>query len=88
MLTPEWSDWRNCWVMWIQSVYILPEFREIGVFKSMYNYVLENVAMSDDVSGLRLYVDRTNLKAIQVYKKMGMDGNHYQLFEWMKQKSE
>jgi len=54
----------------------------------MYNYVLENVAMSDDVSGLRLYVDRTNLKAIQVYKKMGMDGNHYQLFEWMKQKSE
>ena len=88
MLTPEWSDWRNCWVMWIQSVYILPEFREIGVFKSMYNYVLEDLAKSDEISGLRLYVDRRNLTAIQVYKKMGMDGNHYQLFEWMKQKSE
>jgi ribosomal protein S18 acetylase RimI-like enzyme len=64
----------------------LPEFREIGVFKSMYNYVLEDLAKSDEISGLRLYVDRRNLTAIQVYEKMGMDGSHYQLFEWMKQK--
>ena len=27
MITFEWSDWRNRWFWWIQSVYILPEGR-------------------------------------------------------------
>lgn len=27
MVTFEWSDWRNGWFWWIQSVYILPEYR-------------------------------------------------------------
>ncbi len=84
MLTPEWSDWRNCWVMWIQSVYVLPEYRGKGIFKKMYNHIIENVGKSEDVSGIRLYVDKTNINAIRVYENLGMDGEHYQLFEWMK----
>ena len=23
MLTREWSDWNNCWYLWVQSVYVL-----------------------------------------------------------------
>ena len=84
LLTPEWSDWRNCWVMWIQSVYILPEYRKKGIFRKMYNYILEHEGKSDEVSGIRLYVDKRNENAINVYSKLGMDGDHYQLFEWMK----
>ncbi len=84
MLTPEWSDWRNCWVMWIQSVYILPYYRSKGIFRSMYEHIISDVAKSDEVSGIRLYVDKKNSGAISVYEKLGMDGDHYQLFEWMK----
>ena len=27
LTTPEWSDWRNRNILWIQSVYVIPEFR-------------------------------------------------------------
>lgn len=83
MITPEWSDWRCNWVLWIQSVYVLPEFRGKGVFRRLYNYILKEVASSDDVSGVRLYVDISNENARKVYDKIGMNGNHYQLFEYM-----
>ena len=32
MVTTEWSDWRNAAFWWIQSVYVVPEFRRCGVF--------------------------------------------------------
>src|SRR5438105_3262079 len=31
-LTFEFSDWRNGWMWWIQSVYVRPEARRRGVF--------------------------------------------------------
>jgi len=33
-LTYEWSDWRNGWFWWIQSVYVLAEYRRLGVFRA------------------------------------------------------
>lgn len=84
MITPEWSDWRNNLVWWIQSVYVLPEFRKQGIFNKMYEHVKSIVMQRDDVAGLRLYVDHTNLPAQQVYKRVGMTDEHYRLFEWMK----
>ena len=42
------------------------------------------VEESDKYMGLRLYVDKTNLKAQKVYNRVGMDGEHYKLFEWFK----
>ena len=81
---PEWSDWRCKEVMWIHSVYILPEFRGQGVYKKLYCHLKDLVSTCDDYAGLRLYVDKTNLKAIEVYKKLGMSDQHYSLFEWLK----
>ena len=83
LVTFEWSDWRNKWVLWIQSVYVLPEYRKLGIFRQMYLKVKEWAEEDDEVSGVRLYVDKTNTRAIEVYKRMGMNGEHYQLFEWM-----
>lgn len=85
LITFEWSDWRNKWVLWIQSVYILPEYRKQGVFKNMYSHIKEWAISDNTVAGLRLYVDKTNKNAIEVYRKLGMNGDHYQLFEWMKE---
>lgn len=84
LLTPEWSDWRNGVVYWMQSVYVLPEYRGKKVFSKMYDHI-QKIAMKDGkIMGLRLYVDKTNHKAQKVYEKLGMDGSHYKLFEWMK----
>lgn len=32
LITYEWSDWRNGVVWWIQSVYVMPQFRRQGVY--------------------------------------------------------
>lgn len=81
---PEWSDWRNGSVLWIHSVYVSQEFRQHGVYRSLYAHLKDTVNESSDLRGLRLYVDKTNLKAQKVYENLGMSCEHYQLFEWMK----
>jgi GNAT superfamily N-acetyltransferase len=82
LITYEWSDWRNGVVWWIQSVYVDPEFRGQGVYAGLYAYVRESADAS--VRGIRLYVDRRNTRAQEVYRRLGMDGEHYLVFEWMK----
>lgn len=84
LTTYEWSDWRNGQVLWIQSVYILKEFRGQGIFKKMYTYIKEKVTnQSNDFRGIRLYVDKTNEAAQKVYDKLGMENHHYEMYEWM-----
>jgi GNAT superfamily N-acetyltransferase len=85
MITCEWSDWRNKAVWWIQSVYVVPRLRGEKVFSRMYHYVKALVENDKEVAGLRLYVDLNNNNAREVYKALGMNGEHYQLFEWMKE---
>ncbi|MBL3654650.1 GNAT family N-acetyltransferase [Fulvivirga sediminis] len=84
LVTPEWSEWRNGTVLWIQSVYVSKDFRKQGVFKQMYNYLKAQVIADEKLMGLRLYVEKTNLPAQKVYEAIGMNGDHYQFFEWMK----
>jgi ribosomal protein S18 acetylase RimI-like enzyme len=79
----EWSDWRNGNVVWIHSVYVMPEHRGTGIFPKMFAHLKEKVQNSN-LRGLRLYVDKTNLNAQKVYEKLGMTKDHYHLFEWMK----
>ena len=84
MITPEWSDWRNGVVWWIQSVYVRPEYRRRGVYARLYDHVKQIAERDKSVRGIRLYVDRRNTSAQEVYRRMGMNGEHYQVFEWMK----
>ena len=81
---PEWSDWRNGVVWWIHSVYVLPNYRKQGVFKSIYLHLKHEVETQPELRGLRLFVDQSNRNAQKVYRQLGMDGDHYQLYEWMK----
>jgi GNAT superfamily N-acetyltransferase len=84
LITKEWSDWRNAWIWWIQSVYVLDDFREKKVYSNLYQHIKKLAIESNEVRGIRLYVDKTNSKAQQVYSKLGMNGEHYATFEWMK----
>ena len=80
MLTREWSDWTNRWFWWIQSVYVKPEYRGKGAYRAMYAKIKE-MAHDQGVTQVRLYVDKTNYRAQEVYKKLGMDECHYLMYE-------
>lgn len=85
LTTFEWSDWRNGTILWIQSVYVRPEFRRKGVYRNLYAHLKELVTQSNKLKGIRLYADKTNLTAQKTYKTLGMNQDHYITFEWMKQ---
>ena len=80
MLTREWSDWNNCWYWWVQSVYVTPQHRGNGIYKAMYAHV-KDMAREQQVSQVRLYVDKGNTRAQEVYKRLGMDECHYLMYE-------
>src|SRR5262245_18503498 len=82
LTTYEWSDWRNRMVWWIQSVYVVPEARQRGVLRALYD-TARREALAAGPGGLRLYVDTTNTRAQAVYAALGMNGDHYRVFEEM-----
>lgn len=84
LTTYEWSDWRNAKVLWIQSVYVLPKYRRKGIFTKFYEHIKTLAKKDSNIGGIRLYVDKTNTSAQKTYAKVGMNGEHYQLYEWMK----
>ncbi|WP_319479202.1 GNAT family N-acetyltransferase [uncultured Draconibacterium sp.] len=84
LTTFEWSDWRNGTILWIQSVYVMPEFRRKGVYRKMYAHIKDIVMKADNLNGIRLYADKTNVAAQKTYENLGMNQDHYVTFEWMK----
>ncbi len=84
LITYEWSDWRNANVWWFQSVYVLPEWRRTGIFRSMYNHIKDE-ADKIGVAGLRLYVETNNKRAQKTYEALGMQSEHYTMYEWLKE---
>ena len=82
LITFEWSDWRNRMVWWIQSVYVAPTARRRGIFRALYQHA-KREARAQGAGGLRLYVDVTNSRAQAVYAALGMNGEHYRVFEDM-----
>lgn len=81
MLTREWSDWRNGDWWWIQSVYVMPEFRRHGVFAALYRHVEALARATPGVIGLRLYVEHENANAQAVYARLGMHDAGYRILE-------
>lgn len=81
LVTFEWSDWRNKWFWWIQSVYIVPEARGRGIYRLLYDHVKAEAAKNSNVCGFRLYVERENVHAQRVYEKVGMENTVYYMYE-------
>ncbi len=80
MITTEWSDWRNGWFWWIQSVYVREEARRRGVFRALYTHAFAEARRRGDVVGLRLYVERDNVRAQETYRGLGMEQMPFLLF--------
>lgn len=81
MITKEWSDWRNGYFWWIQSVYILPDYRGKGIYRQLHDKVRELAKDEGNICGIRLYVECDNVHAKSVYKAVDMIQTDYHLFE-------
>jgi GNAT superfamily N-acetyltransferase len=81
MITYEWSDWRNGNLWWLQSVYVKPEFRQLGIFRRLFEYLQKMASEKTDVRTLRLYMHSENTRARKTYEKLGMKPTHYEVFE-------
>jgi len=81
MVTFEWSDWRNGFFWWIQSVYVDSRFRRRGVFRALHEHVRREARGRPDVCGLRLYVHHDNHHAMKTYAQLGMSQTDYLLCE-------
>ena len=81
LVTYEWSDWRDKWFWWIQSVFIRPEARGHKMYTKLYDFIKARADESGNVCGFRLYVESTNSRAQRVYERVGMQASHYLMYE-------
>lgn len=81
LLTLEWSDWRDGWFWWIQSVYVAPAARRRGVYRALHDAVVARARAAGDVVGVRLYVERDNAGAQRTYEALGMRPAGYRMYE-------
>jgi GNAT superfamily N-acetyltransferase len=81
MVTREWSDWRDGWIWWIQSVYVPADHRNKGVFRQMLQHVTDAAVADPDVVGIRLYVENDNQPAQSVYARSGFVDPNYRVLE-------
>jgi len=81
MHTYEWSDWRNGCFWWVQSVYVAPEARGHGVFRSLFDHLASLARNQAGVCGIRLYVERDNARAQNTYRQCGLVDAGYFVME-------
>jgi|SRR5579872_118049 len=87
MHTYEWSDWRNGDIWWLQSVYVLPEFRRQGVFRALFDRLKGEAQADPGVVGLRLYVEEENRRAHETYASLGLSQAGYFVMEKLHRRS-
>ena len=80
-VTREWSDWRNGWIWWFQSVYVHADWRGRGVFRALHAHIRDAARQAGNVVGLRLYVEETNHRARGTYRALGMGHGGYEVLE-------
>lgn len=81
MITTEWSDWRDGDFWWIQSVYVDPVYRRRGVYRRLHEAVMEMAKSHDRVCGVRLYVHKSNTRALKTYSRLRMVPSPYVIME-------
>ena len=81
LVTYEWSDWRNGVFWWLQSVYVQKSWRRRGVFRRLHAYVMKEARSCQKVAGVRLYVEKENHLAKQVYQDLGLLPAGYDVYE-------
>ena len=63
-------------MLWVDEIYIRPEYRGIGLAKELLRFVKEHFA--GKVKRIRLDMEADNEKAVALYEKMGFVPLNYQ----------
>ena len=80
-VTREWSDWRDGWLWWLQSVFVDADSRKRGVFRALLDAIRSEARAAPGVIGIRLYVEAANLRAQQTYRTLGLKPGGYEVYE-------
>jgi GNAT superfamily N-acetyltransferase len=81
MITSEFSDWKNGEYWWVQSIYVFKDHRRKGVLRTLLEAIRRMALEKGDVFGIRLYVDRENVNAIEAYRRLGLPLSHYMMLD-------
>jgi GNAT superfamily N-acetyltransferase len=74
----EWSDWHGAYYWWIQSMFIKAAYRGQGLMSLLVEAV-RTQARRENALELRLYVHRSNERAIKAYCRQGFADLSYQI---------
>lgn len=58
-------------VLWVDELYLLPEYRSLGLGREFFDFVQEHLSAS--VRRIRLEVEGDNVKAISLYRRLGFE---------------
>ena len=81
MITREWSDWNNGAFYCIQGIYTNHIENEDLIHDAIYEKAKSLAKEHEEVSGLRLYVDKNDKKSQKIYEELGMSLTPYLLYE-------
>jgi len=74
----EWSDWNCAFYWWIQSMYLLADYRGIGLMGTLLQEVT-HAAKKENAIEVRLYVHKDNKRATKAYQKAGFNNSDYKM---------
>ena len=61
---------------WIEEIYILPEFRSMGLGSELFDFIKAEI--EPDCARLRLEVEADNIRAKKLYKSLGFKQLEYE----------
>lgn len=82
MFTREWSDWRNGWLYWVQSVFVDTPHRRRGLFRQLFEHARDVAAADPECLAIRLYVEQENQRAQDAYVRLGFQQSGYLVMEY------
>ena len=77
----EWSPYRNGTFWWVENVYVVPDWRRKGIYRTMHKHIHGEAEADPTICGIRLYTDEDNYGARRTYERVGMHGYMMELFE-------
>lgn len=69
-LSKQFATEAGGFCLWFEDIYVRPEFRSKGLGKELFAYVEKNFG---DVRRRRLEVEEENVRAVELYKRMGFE---------------
>ena len=69
LLAKTFSQEAGGMVLWIEELYVKPEYRSCGLGHEFFSYLRNNLC--DNIKRIRLEVEDSNKRAISLYKSMG-----------------